>query len=511
MSAARCCDGTHVLNCIFDFVDTDGNGLVSLLEFSSFCIKEARQCHVDSEELRAHFHAIDCDGSGGLDFAEFEEFISDMVCMTEIEAKQHHDETEEQHKQGLLTMAEALTIYITQQVKLHKKALQEAADPSDIVCPTKVPLDGAGLLERQKLALDYLVGSIDPDAKAVLDFWFPESLTEAMMLWFGKSPALDDDIRNRFGGLVELAAKGDLDSWTSDPIECLALIILLDQFPRNIYRHQKRMYDTDAKAQSICMKVLYHNYHRTITPLQAIFMPCLVLTHSEHFHHQELCVDIWCHLIQHSLPVDDQLRIFGMIFLNHLKVVAKFGRFPHRNEIMGRKTTKEEEDFLNDKSFRFDLPLHYTPDGRVVFEETDEFKAKAEETAAPVTAAAPPAVKVVEKKPTNNNDEEREVEQDSPELKKCLLTTLKEWKDTLEKKFSDSDAVIDQKCGKSAVVETSTSGATVGKEECSELRFGEAAAPANESQNGGSVQWTRSTKAQRDTRKSMMAKLLTPS
>ena len=55
---------------------------------------------MDSEELRAHFHAIDCDGSGGLDFAEFEEFISDMVCMTEIEAKQHHDETEEQHKQG---------------------------------------------------------------------------------------------------------------------------------------------------------------------------------------------------------------------------------------------------------------------------------------------------------------------------------------------------------------------------------------------------------------------------
>ena len=171
-------------------------------------------------------------------------------------------------------------------------------------------------------------------------------------------------------------------------------------------RHQRRMYDTDAKAQSICMKVLYHNYHRTITPLQAIFMPCLVLTHSEHFHHQarsirssyyrnqaflkmflwcdqynkwvlcvavaersrdvlsklcmscrfsfaiqwqslsdsvncwcnrnlipcfwfvwsfqELCVDIWCHLIQHSLPADDQLRIFGMIFLNHLKVPSYY-------------------------------------------------------------------------------------------------------------------------------------------------------------------------------------------
>jgi len=506
MSAGtRCCDGTHVLRCIFDFVDTDGNGLVSLLEFMSFCIKEARQCHVDSEELRAHFHAIDCDGSGGLDFAEFEEFISDLVCMTEVEEKQHGDVSEEEHKHGRLTMKEALTIYITQQVKLHQKALATAAkDAADIICPTKIPLDGASLLERQKLALDYLVGSIDKDAKAVLDFWFPESLTEAMMLWFGKSPALDEDIRRRFGGLVELAAKGDLDSWTEDPIECLALIILLDQFPRNIYRHQRRMYDTDAKAQSICMKVLYHNYHRTITPLQAIFMPCLVLTHSEHFHHQELCVDIWCHLIQHSLPADDQLRIFGMIFLNHLKVVAKFGRFPHRNEIMGRKTTKEEDNFLNDKSFRFDLPLHYTPDGRVVFEETDEFAANKDggQTAAPTPA---PVVR--------DPSEVREVEKDSQELKKSLLSTIAGWKTTLEKKFLDSDKVIDEKCGKSAVVEATKPQTFVGKEECAEIEFqNKEAVTANSNATAeAQVQWTRSNKTQRDTRKQMMAQLLAPS
>jgi len=496
----RCCDGNQVLRCIFDFVDTDNNGLVSLLEFMSFCIKEARQCHVDSEELRARFHAIDCDGSGGLDFAEFEEFISDMVCMTEIEAKKHEEECGEQHKQGLLTMNEALTIYITQQVKIHQRALAAAAaGVKKIVCPTKVPLDGAGLLERQKLALDYLSGSIDPDAKAVLQFWFPASLTEAMMLWFGKSPALDEDIRRRFGGLVELAAKGDLDAWTSDPCECLALIILLDQFPRNIYRHKKRMYDMDAKAQSISMKVLYHNYHRTITPLQAIFMPCLVLTHSEHFHHQELCVDIWCHLIQHSLPADDQLRIFGMIFLNHLKVVAKFGRFPHRNEIMGRKSTKEEVNFLNDKSFRFDLPLHYTPDGRVVFEETKEFAENQAGAQAAKRKAQKPQV------------QERELAQDSPELKKCLLTTIKEWKDTLENKFTDSDKVIDKKCGKSAVVGSETA---ANSEECPELRFGSlGAGQANVSANStGSepVKWVRSTRAERETRKSMMAKMLAP-
>merc|ERR1712142_707588 len=283
--------------------------------------------------------------------------------------------------------------------------------------------------------------------------------------------------------------------------------ILLDQFPRNIYRHQRRMYDTDAKAQSICMKVLYHNYHRTITPLQAIFMPCLVLTHSEHFHHQELCVDIWCHLIQHSLPADDQLRIFGMIFLNHLKVVAKFGRFPHRNEIMGRKTTKEENNFLNDKSFRFDLPLHYTPDGRVVFEETEEFSAKAQggstaaapaATPAPAVPAAPTAV---------------EMQKDSQEVKKCLLSRIAQWRDTLEEKFRDSDKVIAEKSGKSAVMETTAPQTYIGKDECTDIEFGDKDEDASAATNGTSadaepVQWTRSTQSQRQTRKSMMAQLL---
>ena len=82
-------------------------------------LQEARQCHVDSEELRGRFHAIDCDGSGGLDFEEFEEFISDYVCMTEVEEKAHEEEEKQQHDQGLLTLKDALTIYILEQVGLH--------------------------------------------------------------------------------------------------------------------------------------------------------------------------------------------------------------------------------------------------------------------------------------------------------------------------------------------------------------------------------------------------------
>ena len=79
-------------------------------------MQEARQCHVNSEELRARFYGIDCDGSGGLDFEEFEEFISDYVCMTDVEEKAHEKEKREQNDQGLLTMKDALTIYVVQQV-----------------------------------------------------------------------------------------------------------------------------------------------------------------------------------------------------------------------------------------------------------------------------------------------------------------------------------------------------------------------------------------------------------
>jgi len=498
-----------------------------LLEFISFCIKEARQCHVDSEELRAHFHAIDRDGSGGLDLSEFEEFLTNMVCMTEIEAEEQQEEIQEEHQNGRLTMQESLKVYITQQVRLHRLAAKGATDSP---CPTMIPLDGAGLLERQRLAIDHLTGSMKPDAKRVLDFWFPASLTDAMMLWFGKSPSLDAEIEAKFGDLVEKAAKGDLDEWTSDPCECLALLILLDQFPRNIFRHMPKMYDTDAKAQSVCMKVLYHNFHRTISPLQAIFMPCLVLTHSEHYHHQELCVDIWCHLIQHSLPADDPLRIFGMIFLNHLKVVARFGRFPHRNEILGRVTTAEEREFLNDKSFRFDLPLHYTDDGKVVFEETEDFATKSRNSSSSSGSNITAASNTVD---SNSNTQTRTLESDSPELRKCLFTTVKNWRKRLEDKFSgtDVDKVIEKRSGKSAVVESAAPQASLVERGCPEIEFQDkeaaAAAPAASTEINGAKPAAapaaatpaasapgrrrsnaQATPAQKVSRKEMMAQLL---
>jgi uncharacterized protein (DUF924 family) len=290
------CSGDSVLRCIFDKVDEDRNGLLTLPEFMLFAVKELKLYSLDGDTIREKFYAIDTDGNGGLDYSEFEEFLDAHVIGGEGEDGGR--KRGRRHGQGrsiVLSLERALQVYIKQQIKAHKNN-KSSRHPN--VCPTQLPQDGGSLLEHHNLTIEILADSINEDAKEVLDFWFPGNMAEAMTLWFGKSPQLDDEIRERFGGLVEMARDGELDAWTADPLECLALVILLDQFPRNIYRHQMEMYDTDVKAQAVCTKALYNNYHRYITPLQAIFMPCLVFTHSELYQHQELCVDIWCHFIQ---------------------------------------------------------------------------------------------------------------------------------------------------------------------------------------------------------------------
>jgi len=384
------CAGPSVLHCIFAKIDQDKTGLITLPEFMLFAVRDLKLFSLDGASVRAKFHCIDSDKSGVLDFSEFCEFLQQYVVRDGSKPDSSY-----------LGLEDAFHVFAKQQIKAHKANFEGG-------CPTLQLLNSGSLLENQNLTLELLSGSINKDAKKILDFWFPNNMEEAMTLWFGKSPQLDDHLRSEYGHLVQQAREGGLDSWTSDPIECLALIVLLDQFPRNIFRHKKEMYDSDGKAQAVCTKALYNNYHRYLTPLQTIFIPCLVLTHSEHFQHQELCVDIWIHFVQNSLCEQDPLRIFEMIFVKHLKVIAKYGRFPHRNEIMGRTSTASEVDFLNDKSFRFDLPLHYSKDGKVSFKEFGSNEAPGQNVA------------------TNGQS------------KGCWMNRLKAWKKGLDEKFGKS-------------------------------------------------------------------------
>ena len=229
-----------------------------------------------------------------------------------------------------------------------------------------------------------LMKTANPEAKEILNFWFPTDLENAMKLWFGKSPQVDLMIKTKYEGLFLKASQGKLDHWLVNPLDCLALLILLDQVPRNIYRHTRNMYAGDSKALAIVMKAFYYQHFKHLTPIQCIFLPCLVLTHSESLYCQQLCLDVWTNFVKPRLAEDSQIKYFGDIFHHHWEVVTRFGRFPHRNEILGRESTKEEVAFLLDTSYRFDLPLVFKKDddkpAQIKFETNDDFLTKEKES-----------------------------------------------------------------------------------------------------------------------------------
>ena len=207
--------------------------------------------------------------------------------------------------------------------------------------------------------------ALHAEAQEVLEFWFPRELEGCMDLWFGKSSRLDSEIQTRFGDLVERALDSQLEDWIeASAFDCLALIILLDQFSRNIFRNDPKMYYADSKAQAILSQAMFYNYHHVVSPLHAVFF-CLVLTHAEQIESQNLCLEMWSD-VDYVLASEDPLRIFSSIFSRHQEVIQKYGRFPHRNQILDRATTEEEGTFLEEASFRFDWPLSYH-DGKVSF------------------------------------------------------------------------------------------------------------------------------------------------
>jgi uncharacterized protein (DUF924 family) len=153
--------------------------------------------------------------------------------------------------------------------------------------------------------------------------------------WFRKDDAFDAEFRRRFLGLHEVAARRDLDAWAATPDGALALCILLDQFPRNAFRGTPRMFANDAKARTIVQVALESGFDEIVDDdLRAFFyMP---LMHSEDLQDQELCVELTQGL------ASDTHRYAVM----HRDIIQRFGRFPHRNAILGRGTTNEEAQFL---------------------------------------------------------------------------------------------------------------------------------------------------------------------
>jgi alkyl hydroperoxide reductase subunit AhpC/uncharacterized protein (DUF924 family) len=208
-------------------------------------------------------------------------------------------------------------------------------------------------------------------AERVLQYMLRPSIEDCLSLWFGKSQQTDQDILDRFGSDVVLASRGHYDHWALNvehPRLLVALVIMLDQFTRNMYRDTPQMYAYDARCQALVKRGLRFGVSARLHPIERVFL-CLALTHSEALEDQLLCMEEWGRTMEELAP-DDPLNVFHEIFHRHVAVIQRFGRFPHRNKILQRANTKAEEDFLADSAFRFDLPLIRRSDGTFAFAGT---------------------------------------------------------------------------------------------------------------------------------------------
>ena len=176
---------------------------------------------------------------------------------------------------------------------------------------------------------------------AVLDFWFGAEPGNSRREWFRKDSGFDAQVRTRFGELHAQAARGELDAWRASPEPMLALVIVLDQFSRNLYREDARAYAQDPRARAHAAEALRRGDDRGMLPVQRQFL-YLPFEHSEDRLDQEKAVEL-----MRSLEEFEATRGLTQWALKHRDVVACFGRFPHRNAALGRASSAEELEYLS--------------------------------------------------------------------------------------------------------------------------------------------------------------------
>jgi uncharacterized protein (DUF924 family) len=187
----------------------------------------------------------------------------------------------------------------------------------------------------------------------VLDFWFgaPGSAAAAgpRREWFVKNAAFDDEIRRRFGAAIDTAIGGGLREWDAEgPQGVLARLLVLDQFTRNAFRNTPRAFAGDALALDAARALADSGADKALPPLQRAFV-YMPFEHAEDAFMQERAVALFSALAAEHPGFDEMLDYAH----RHRAVIARFGRFPHRNEILGRASTPEEIDFLRQPGSRF--------------------------------------------------------------------------------------------------------------------------------------------------------------
>ncbi len=189
------------------------------------------------------------------------------------------------------------------------------------------------------------------DIERVLTFWFGKKgdpdWGESREAWWSKNPDFDQACRDGFFELHERAARGELDDWPDDWQGSLALIILLDQLPRNMFRDTARMYATDAKARDMAHHIAANGCDAAMTDVQKLFAH-LPFEHHEDLESQNLHVT-YIEANYHGPRRDEAFKASH----RHHEIIERFGRFPHRNEILGRTSTAEELAFLEEPNSSF--------------------------------------------------------------------------------------------------------------------------------------------------------------
>jgi uncharacterized protein (DUF924 family) len=178
----------------------------------------------------------------------------------------------------------------------------------------------------------------DPRATEVLAFWFRGPGADPR--WFGKDPSFDAAVRERFLALHDEAAAQRLAAWRETLRECLALILLLDQFPRNLFRGSARAFATDAPALECARLAVERRYDAGMRPVERLFV-YLPFEHAESIEAQERACELLAPLGAFAETADVYRYAVA-----HRQVIARFGRFPHRNAALGRASTPEEAEFL---------------------------------------------------------------------------------------------------------------------------------------------------------------------
>lgn len=187
--------------------------------------------------------------------------------------------------------------------------------------------------------LSFWIGSLDDDGLAAPD---------KRKQWWTQDPAFDEALRQRFGALHAEVARGDHEDWVDTPRGAVAYVIVLDQFSRNLFRGTPEMYAHDARALEVARDALARGDADALGLHERFFL-IMPFMHSEGLADQERCVE----LAQELTALHPSFEGNVDYAIQHRDIVARFGRFPHRNEIVGRETTAEEAEFLKQPGSSF--------------------------------------------------------------------------------------------------------------------------------------------------------------